>query len=82
MKKKQNKTNKTFIYVAAILLNNHNWKNFLEFYKTPISQKPDTGYFNFSSFKLKQRNKGKTTTEKYSPFLVGLQKRKYFTILI
>lgn len=44
--------------------------------------KSDLGYFKFFSFGLQQWNGSKTITEKYSPFLVGLQKGKYLMVLI
>ena len=54
---------------------------FWNFTNTFFPRKPDTGYFNYSSFGLKQLSKGKTLTERHSPFFVGLQKVKYFTVL-
>ena len=47
----------------------------MKFCKTCIS-----GKINFSSLGLKQWNNGKAITEKYSPFLVVLQKEKYFSL--
>ena len=73
------------LYVPVTLLNNvcfHYCKNFLRFYKHLFLRKPDIGYFNFSSFGLKQWNKAKTITENYIPLLVGLQLGSFFTVLI
>ena len=48
------------------------------FYAHLFLGKPDIGYFNFSSFGLKQWNKGKPDiNEKHSPFLLGFEKGKY-----
>ena len=51
------KINITVIFVPLLVLNNvrfHNYKNFLGFYKLLFIRKIDTGYFNCSSFMLKQ----------------------------
>ena len=52
-----------------------------DFANTYFSE-PGTIYFNFYSFGLKQWNNGKTITENYIPFPVGLQLGLLFTILI
>ena len=43
-------------------------RTFWDFTNTYIFKKPGTSYLNFSSFSLKQWEKGKTLTENYIPF--------------
>ena len=72
----QNKIKYSSNLCASHLLNNvffHNCKNFLGFYEHLFLGKTGTSYCNFSSFRLKQWNKGETITANYIPFLVGLQ---------
>ena len=50
---------------------------FWNFTNTFFPRKPDTGYFNYSSFGLKQLSKGKTLTERQS-ILCWITKSKIF----